>query len=135
MLPHVRPVNCKALVGRRSPGARDRPPKGHRHPQSTFLRSPSHGKIGQTKGEMRMDGWAYYDGNGRRVRPNWPDAVAMGKEVLGDAHILAPANRARSPRLHYVDVHAIGSADRQNFTSTAKFKAWCRAQRRDKQPG
>lgn len=72
--------------------------------------------------------WAYYDTEGERVSPRSARAKFMGREVRVDSGAPPPAGHASLGAVHYVDVHAIGAAERQKFTSAAKFKAWCRAQ-------
>lgn len=74
------------------------------------------------------DGWAYYDTNGDRAPPKSPRAAFMGREVRTDSGVPAPDGHASLGAVHYVDVHAIGGAERHRFTSTTKFKAWCRMQ-------
>ena len=76
------------------------------------------------------DGWAYYDAAGNRVLPKSSHAIAKGKEVSVPTGIPAPANHVSLGTTHYVDVHLIGTAERQTFTSATKFKAWCAAQTR-----
>jgi hypothetical protein len=75
------------------------------------------------------DGWAYYDAAGNRVRPNSSQAIARGKEVSVPTGVPAPEKHGSLDAVHYVDVHAIGGAERLTFTSAKKFKAWCAAQK------
>jgi hypothetical protein len=74
------------------------------------------------------DGWTSYDAAGNRVRPNSSRAIVKGKEVSVPTGVPAPENHGSMGAVHYVEVHAIGGAERLTFTSATKFKAWCAAQ-------